>query len=389
MAAIVTLRNKADTNLRVVLTGIAIFFVTIAIPLYCRPYYLTIVWIAEGLILAIIGLRFRSWRTQFCSVVPLLLSLGHIISRLPLHDESFQLILNPAFGLWMFQAAALLVYHIIFRLTGALEEETKTFISRLTFVFFGLVFFAAITGELFANCEINIQSDIAARRYFSTGMIVLAIVEMLFFTIKPISPSGSLCRVITVSAGLIGTIFSVITLALYRSSFTIFLNPNFAASFTLVLVLLAVAWLTKRYTKDCDRQSTAAQMPAAFVIWAVVLLLILLTEQIWYFFDYSTSGIASTAGLVAQMWISIAWAIYGTLLMIIGFFARSRPLRYIALALFAILLGKVFLVDTRQIESGYRIVAFLATGLTLVGISYLYQFLKKKGFFDKLMAENF
>jgi uncharacterized membrane protein len=74
--------------------------------------------------------------------------------------------------------------------------------------------------------------------------------------------------------------------------------------------------------------------------------------------------------------------------MIVGFGTRSRPLRYIALALFAILLGKVFLVDTRQIQSGYRIVAFLATGVTMVGISYLYQFLKKKGFFDKLMEEK-
>jgi uncharacterized membrane protein len=75
-------------------------------------------------------------------------------------------------------------------------------------------------------------------------------------------------------------------------------------------------------------------------------------------------------------------------LMIVGFATRSGPLRYIAIALLAILLGKVFLIDTQQVESGYRIVAFLATGVTMVGISYIYQFLKKKGFFDKLMEEK-
>jgi uncharacterized membrane protein len=382
------MRNKADTNLRIVLTSIAIFFITVAIPLYCRLYYLPIAWIAESLILAIIGLRYRSSKTQFVSIVPLILSLGHMISELPLHAESFQLIFNPSFGLWMLQAAALLVYHLIFRLTGALEQKTKTLISRLTFALFGLVFFFAITAELLANCDINIQSDLDARRYFSIGMIVLAVVEMFFFTVKPISPSGVLCRTITVIAGLLGTVFSIVALSRYRSSFTLFFNPNFAAAFSLVAALLALAWIVKYYTKNCDPKSTAAQMPAAFVIWAVVLLLILITEQIWYFFDYSSTGIADSASLVAQMWISIAWAIYGTLLMVIGFFARSRPLRYIALALFAILLGKVFLVDTRQIQSGYRIIAFLATGVTMVGISYLYQFLKKKGFFDKLMEEK-
>ncbi len=32
--------------------------------------------------------------------------------------------------------------------------------------------------------------------------------------------------------------------------------------------------------------------------------------------------------------------------------------------------------------------AFLATGVTLVGVSYLYQFLRKKGFFDSLLVDK-
>jgi uncharacterized membrane protein len=387
-AAVVTFRNKQDTNLRVVLTAIAIFFVTIAIPMYLKHYYLTAAWIVEGLILAVIGLRYHSWRTQFVSVVPMLLSLANMLGELPLHDQSFQLIFNPAFGLWMLEAAALLVYHLIFRFTGALEKATKIQVSRLTFAFFGVVLFAAVTGELFANCEINIQNLNDSRRYFATGMVVIAIIEMFFFTVKPISPSGAICKTLAIIAGAAGTVFSLIALTLYRSSFTIFFNPNFAAALMLVAGLLGIAWLTKYYTKTQSPDTISAQLPEAFVIWAVVLLLALLTEQIWYYFDYSTNGIAGKAGLVGQMWISIAWAIYGTVLMIIGFFAGSRPLRYIALGLFAILLGKVFLVDTQKIESVYRIVAFLATGVTLVGISYLYQFLKKKGFFEKLLEEK-
>ena len=59
------------------------------------------------------------------------------------------------------------------------------------------------------------------------------------------------------------------------------------------------------------------------------------------------------------------------------------------MALFGILLLKVFLVDTTAIENVYRIAAFLATGITLIAVSYMYQFLKKKGFFDSpLTAKN-
>jgi uncharacterized membrane protein len=209
---------------------------------------------------------------------------------------------------------------------------------------------------------------------------------MFFFTVKPISPSGVICRTITLIAGLTGSVFSLVALTRYRSSFTLFFNPIFAAAFGFVAGLLILAWLMKYYTKGSDPKTIAAQMPAAFVIWAVVLLLMLITEQIWYFFDHSDRGIAGQAGPVTQLWISIAWAIYGTVLMIVGFFARSKPLRYIAIALFAILIGKILLIDTRQIQIAYRIIAFLATEVTMAGIAYLYQFLKKKGFFDKLIS---
>ena len=62
-------------------------------------------------------------------------------------------------------------------------------------------------------------------------------------------------------------------------------------------------------------------------------------------------------------------------------------MRYISLALVAMLLVKVFLIDTQEIRNIYRVAAFLVTGITLVGISYLYQFLKKKGFFESLLAD--
>jgi uncharacterized membrane protein len=40
------------------------------------------------------------------------------------------------------------------------------------------------------------------------------------------------------------------------------------------------------------------------------------------------------------------------------------------------------------VKSVYRIAAFLATGVTLVGVSYLYQHLKKKGFFEAVLSEK-
>ena len=88
------------------------------------------------------------------------------------------------------------------------------------------------------------------------------------------------------------------------------------------------------------------------------------------------------------MYISVMWAVYGAVLMTIGFWRNVRLLRYTALGLFALLLVKVFVLDMSTVKSVYRIAAFLATGVTLVGVSYLYQFLKKKGFFEAMLADK-
>jgi uncharacterized membrane protein len=74
--------------------------------------------------------------------------------------------------------------------------------------------------------------------------------------------------------------------------------------------------------------------------------------------------------------------------MALGFWRKNRILRFISLGLFALLLVKVFILDTSTVKSVYRIAAFLATGVTLVSVSYLYQFLKKKGFFDAMLSEK-
>ena len=88
------------------------------------------------------------------------------------------------------------------------------------------------------------------------------------------------------------------------------------------------------------------------------------------------------------MYVSIMWAIYGAMLMAVGFWRKLAVLRYISLGLFGLLLAKVFILDMSTVKNVFRIAAFLATGVTLVGVSYLYQYLKNKGFFEVVLTER-
>ena len=56
-----------------------------------------------------------------------------------------------------------------------------------------------------------------------------------------------------------------------------------------------------------------------------------------------------------------------------GFWRRSAFLRWQALLLLAVSIGKVFLVDVSELSQGYRILSFLGLGALLLGVSFVYQ----------------
>jgi uncharacterized membrane protein len=154
-----------------------------------------------------------------------------------------------------------------------------------------------------------------------------------------------------------------------------------------ILALFLSAWLLYRNKhQEFENKEFAVILALAgvFVLW------VLLTEEI-YLYWYCRNRYAQPLEnweFLAQMYISIMWAVYGALLIVIGFWKNIKTLRYIAIALFALLLAKIFIWDTRRVEHLYRITAFLATGITLLAVSYMYQFLKKKGFFDIILAKK-
>ena len=70
---------------------------------------------------------------------------------------------------------------------------------------------------------------------------------------------------------------------------------------------------------------------------------------------------------------SALWMAYGGMLMAIGFWRASAFVRWQALVLIAVTTIKVFVYDTSQLESIYRITSFIVLGVLLLAISFAYQ----------------
>jgi uncharacterized membrane protein len=84
-----------------------------------------------------------------------------------------------------------------------------------------------------------------------------------------------------------------------------------------------------------------------------------------------------------QLTLTIGWFLYAGLVLLAGTISRSRAARLGGLSLMAVVVLKLFLVDTFSLDSGYRVAAFITLGFLLVIIGFLYQRYSSaiKGFF--------
>lgn len=69
---------------------------------------------------------------------------------------------------------------------------------------------------------------------------------------------------------------------------------------------------------------------------------------------------------------SVLWTGFSIALIALGFWRRLPAVRVVALALFALTLLKVFLLDMSQASKPFRIISFLVLGLVLIVTSFLY-----------------
>ncbi len=379
MMAIAYWRCKDDSDLHLVLLAIGLFFLTLAIPLYFRMNAIVIAWALEAVVLIVIGLKYKSVLTQAGGGLVLILSCCKLLLNLPMHDEAFRFVLNPIFGTFCFVCAAALLSHILYRRDSQLPDDSYSIVTQFFFIAALILFFVTVSMEWYFHCRYNLD---AGEKYTWRGLIVIFSISILPFVIRPICPRGIGAGSVALIIAFLGELFAITQfVGIHKTSFVIFANIDFLLAVILMSTVFAAAWfLIKQPESVPDNRKMAVVMAvsAIFALW------ILLNEEIylfWYWRDRYYEGLQNW-DFLAHMYMSVMWAVYGAVLMIVGFAKKIVTLRYIAIGLFGLLLVKIFIWDTRKVESVYRIAAFLATGITLVGISYVYQFGKKKGFFE-------
>ena len=364
---------------------------------YCRNAYVqpvvnwqasaaqttAISWAAYGLALLALALRFDKKWLKAAAILVAGLSAATLLLYVPLHSGGdFRFVLNLPFIAWAAVAAALLAEHGLWRLVSVADEHERRVMPQVYYAAGVLLAAVGWTMEWYAHCRWQVGGKIGDAN-FLLGTILLSAALILLFVMRPLPPKGLLCRTLGVIAALGGAGFVVIAMKdVHTAAFAMFFNIPFGIAALFVAAMLAGARLIGRDSRDEQQWKS---VPMGLTLAALVLVWCLLSQEVYYYWACRNTyaGPVDNWQFSAQMVMSVTWAIYGAALVVGGFAFRAPGVRYLSLVLFAVLLAKIFLKDTTTLRIEYRIAAFLTTGLILVGVSFVYQFLKKKGFFEE------
>ena len=172
-------------------------------------------------------------------------------------------------------------------------------------------------------------------------------------------------------------LLAVISINPNASTVPIF-NERFGTNCVAIAVFAFVAWLAYgSRNEDSEMVPTWASLAATAVLIINVLILYSIGWEIHSFWwSRLWHGEALTYrpyAMYAQFTYSAFFMIFGALLLAIGFWRRSAFLRWQALVILAVSIGKVFLVDTSELSQGFRILSFLGLGALLLAVSFVYQ----------------
>jgi uncharacterized membrane protein len=166
-------------------------------------------------------------------------------------------------------------------------------------------------------------------------------------------------------------------------------NERFGTYCVAIVVCAFIAWLAKNSHDESGASTGEPEiilnwqgLAAAAVIAVNVLVLLAFSLEIhsyWWLQRWQGGGRYSSYYLSREYWMyaqfsySALFMIYGGILLTVGFVRRSAFLRWQALILLAATVGKVFLIDTEQLNHGLRILSFIGLGVLLLSVSYVYQ----------------
>jgi uncharacterized membrane protein len=354
---------------RLIYLGLAVTFVTIAIPLQLTSSYITLAWAVEAAVLVWTGVTVKESRIRWYGVTLLVLAAYRaLFLDLATRPEHFTLLLNTrTLAGAAVTAAAYLSAWWLWKERERLSptERRAPWPLCLAANLFTLLFVSVDLWDFVGQGWPSVAQP--SVRYFALSAFWATYALAALF----ISVRRRLQPLRLFAAALLGIAAAkalLVDLLTYPSPFHLLLNTRLLAGALIILVAYLSAWMLWRNRETLSPQERP--LPAALSVLANVLTLLFVSLDLW---DYAatrwpTGGTASAQ----QLALSLFWTGYALAGVCVGIWKRLRPVRLFAMGLLYLSILKAFLFDLRNLETLYRIVSFFSLGVILLLVSLLY-----------------
>lgn len=386
--------GNVDKKLLLFISGLAVVYATITIPVYFNANWVTLLWAAEACLLFYVGKSQKQAlyvRLAYPLIVFAFVSLMHdwVIGYGSIFYGNNAFTLTPILNMYFLSTLlvascfALMVY---FQQYYRLQNPLLTPFARLfasliplfliTTIYIGFFLEIDLKWNLFQHQLVNYSYGIIAAQTLSLlsfglmFMSVLFLVNIKFVHSYRLAAFTCVAALVQVTAFLlIGHSKSIDLLQDYLASEAFFgtLNIGFryiALSLILLTLTLFQVQINQKELSDSFKSTWQT------VFHSIVLLL--LSSELVYWLEFNQ--VLNTL----KLGLSILWGAYSLLLIAIGIAKNIKLLRVLAIVLFAITLIKLFAYDLSSYNTISKTIVFVSLGILLLIISFLYN--KNKGF---------
>jgi uncharacterized membrane protein len=365
----VVLRRKDDDLLvRLTYLGLALTFLTIAIPLQLRAGYITIAWAIESALLVWTGIAVNERRVRWYGYVLLGIAAGKaLLLDIFRQPDKFVFLINPR----MLAGAAVVIAAFI---CCSLLARRKDILAKGELpVAMAAAYVANLILLLFASYDLwDLLAHIwhaplgrASAQQFALSVFwsAYAFVIILLGARK----QNSVMRYSGLALLAIATA-KVFFIDLFSSPapFRLMLNTRLLAGVAAIIALYLYAWLVWKNRAITVRAEK--HLAASGAVIASLLTLIFFSVDLWQ--SVGATGVRTTSA--QQLTLSIFWLVYALGAISVGIWKRVKAIRLGAMGLLLVAILKVFCFDLSFLAQLHRIISFFGLGIILLLIAWLY-----------------
>ncbi|UJH92158.1 DUF2339 domain-containing protein [Antarcticibacterium sp. 1MA-6-2] len=410
VAYLIFRRKESDRSLFYLISGLAIVFFTISIPVQLESNWVTLLWSLEAAVLFWIGRTRKAEVYEKISYAVMLFAFVSLIEdwstfyRVTNSEEFIAPLINNGF-------LTSVLFLIAFGFITWLNRKTKGLNFPASFSEFGNVLSYSIPGVFIFCLYYSFRLEIefywqqlymaSAKEIIPTdgmGVVEYYNFDLLSFqSIWIINYSLFFLAALTFinirkfknyKSGIVLVIFSVITLLVFLTQGLISLadlrESHFKQTmaeyyttgefhFWIRYISIAFALLLLVLTYKLLRQDFMKKnFSTAFEIFLHLCIISIASSELFLWIDAKNPGNSFKLGL------SILWGVYSLLLIGLGIQQNKKYLRVAAMILFGGTLVKLFFYDISNLDTISKTIVFVCLGILLLIISFLYNKYKNK-----------